>query len=537
MRPPLTGVVGAASMIALITLASRVVGFGRWIVQSWTLHGGSATAGGYAAANQIPNVLFEVAAGGALAGVVVPLVAAPLAQHLRDDASRIASALLTWTLTVLIPIALIVALFAEPIAHLLPPPAGATGELAAAQYVFMTRLLRIFAAQIPLYGISIVLSGVLQAHRSFFWPAFAPLLSSLVVMGSYAWFGLLAAGRQADPGALPDTAVAVLGWGTTAGVAALSLPLFLPAYRLGVRFRVTWRMPGASARRALRLGTAGIGVLFAQQASVLAVLWLAPYGGDAGTLSIWQLTQAVYVLPYAIGVVPIVTAVYPSLAAAVTRGEGERWQPLVARSTRLVIAVAAAGFALLIATAAAVPSLFRVGPEMASAIVALAPALPGFALLYHFTRVLYALDRSGAAVVWGTVGWGVVALTAIVLVTVAPSLVPGVSAGREATLVAFGIAHALGLSLATVLMAASVWRVAGAPAFVGVARSIIVLGACAGVAALVGRWLVALILGAAPSLVRAFLAAGSGAALVLLIVAGAVLAVDRSAIRALRRDT
>lgn len=529
-RPVLSSILGAASMIAIITLASRIVGFVRWLVQSWTLHGGSPTAGGYAAANQIPNVLFEVAAGGALAGVVVPIIAAPLAKHLKGDVNRCASALLTYTLAILGPLAILVFLLAEPIAHLLPPPAGASPELAAAQYAFMARLLAIFAWQIPLYGISIVLSGILQAHRSFFWPAIAPLLSSLVVMASYLYFGFLAAGHQDNPGALSDLAVNVLGWGTTLGVAALSLPLFVPAWRRGVRFTPTFSFPDGVAAKAGRLASAGIGVLLAQQASVVAILWLSPFGGDAGTLSIWQLAQAVYFLPYAIGIVPLVTAVFPALSAAVAEERHERAAQLVSRSTRLILAVSIAGVAVLIASAPAVPTLFRVGDEMAAAIYAVAPALPGFALLLHFTRVLYAFDRSGLAVVAGVIGWGSVTLAAVIGVL----LVRGETGERTQTLIAFGIAHAIGLSLASIILWLGVRRAAGADAFVGVARSVGFAIAPAAIGAALGYFATTMIMGEQPGVALATVAAGIGALIPLVLVAVSIYGADRNALKAVR---
>ena len=57
-----------------LTLAARVVGFGRSFVFSKTV-GDTCLGDLYNAANALPNVLFEVAAGGVLAGVVVPVVA------------------------------------------------------------------------------------------------------------------------------------------------------------------------------------------------------------------------------------------------------------------------------------------------------------------------------------------------------------------------------------------------------------------------------------------------------------------------------
>src|SRR5690625_2100465 len=139
-------------MIAAITVLSRAVGFVRWFVQSATL-GDSATANAYSTANMLPNVLFEVAAGGALAGAVVPLLAAPLARALHRDVNRIASALLTWTLLVLVPLGALVALLAGPIVSLLPDSVGSD---VATQHWLATYFLRIFAIQIPLYGVGVV---------------------------------------------------------------------------------------------------------------------------------------------------------------------------------------------------------------------------------------------------------------------------------------------------------------------------------------------------------------------------------------------
>src|SRR5690606_42090295 len=67
----------------------------------------------------------SVVAGGALAGVVVPLLAAPVAKRLREEVDDVASALLTWVLVVLALLGLAVALLARPIAGLLPVPTGA----------------------------------------------------------------------------------------------------------------------------------------------------------------------------------------------------------------------------------------------------------------------------------------------------------------------------------------------------------------------------------------------------------------------------
>ena len=53
--------------------------------------------------------------------------------------------------------------------------------------------------QVLLYGIAVILIGVLQAHRRFLGPALGPLLSSLVVIAAYVIFGAVAAARGSRP--------------------------------------------------------------------------------------------------------------------------------------------------------------------------------------------------------------------------------------------------------------------------------------------------------------------------------------------------
>src|SRR5665648_226745 len=67
----------------------------------------------------------------------------------------------------------------------------------------------------------------------------APVLNSAVVIGVFIAFGRMVPGAKDDPAAVADAAVALLGWGTTAGVAVMSLPLLWPVHRTGVRLRPT----------------------------------------------------------------------------------------------------------------------------------------------------------------------------------------------------------------------------------------------------------------------------------------------------------
>ena len=228
-----SGIAGAAGLIAVTTLFARLFGFARILVFTEAVRSGGV-GGIYQTVNAIPNVLFEIAAGGILAAIAVPLIAHQLGAGQRDRADHTASVLLSWTLLVLVPLAALLWLGAGTISSWLV----VTHDPRAAEVA--TTLLRIFAVQVPLYGLGIILTGLLQAHRRFLAAALAPLASSIVVLVSYLWYGSIVDGQTA-PSLVSDEAVQVLGWGTTLGVVVLSVPLIVPAVRTGWRWRPALR--------------------------------------------------------------------------------------------------------------------------------------------------------------------------------------------------------------------------------------------------------------------------------------------------------
>lgn len=449
-----------AGQVGTFTLASRLLGFLRWVVQAATV-GSGAMAGAYSSANQIPNVFYEVVVGGALAGTVVPLLAGAIAHGQREKVRETASGLLGLTLAVLLPLAVLMALFAEPLAQLLVTSDTRMGADKAAivywggSHQLVVAFLRMFALQIPLYGLGVVLTGVLQAYNRFTWPALAPIFSSLVVMLTYGIYGaLIDAGHYAQ-------AVLTLGWGTTAGVAALSLPLLWPVHRLGLGLRARLRLPAGTFTQLRSLAGAGIAALIAQQISVLTVVAVARRYGSAGTIAIYQYTQAIYVLPYAVLAVPLATVVYPQLAARLAAKHVSReTKDLIANSTALVTLAACVGAGALMLGAPVAQQVFGLVTTvdyMGAALVAFAPGLVGYALIYQLTRVLYVLDAARSAALATCLGW---------LVVAGASWVFSANAKGSAVLVYLGAASSAGMSLAGVALALVLARRVGARALV-----------------------------------------------------------------------
>lgn len=461
--PAAARIAGAAALITVLTVISRIAGFGRTFV---FLHavGDAGLANIYNAANTIPNIIFELVAGGALASLVVPLLAGSVAAGDTARANAVASALLTWVLTLLVPLALVVALAAGPIASLLPGVPVEHQEVAA-------RMLRIFAPQLPLYGVGIVLTGVLQAHHRFAWPVIAPLLSSVTVMGAYLAYAV-ADGARTDFAGLTRTGELILSVGTTFGVVVLALCLLIPLGRLHLRLRPRYGFPGDEGRRALRLGWAGAVTVGAQQVMVAVVIALAV----GGPLTRYNAAQTVFLLPWAVLAVPLATAVYPTLAAAAEHGDDDGYARALSGTARSVVLLACLGGAALAALAG--PAAYLVGTRGAApGIVGFAPGLLGYALFALLSRALYARGATAVAAACTAAGWGIAALAAIALTRALT--------GGEAVF-ALGLANALGMTAIGLLLVLAVRRNAGVRSLTGLGRTTVVGILAAVVAALAG---------------------------------------------------
>ncbi|WP_460370659.1 murein biosynthesis integral membrane protein MurJ, partial [Actinocorallia lasiicapitis] len=394
------GLAGAAVLIAGLTVLARLAGFGRTLVFSQTVTN-SCLSDAYFTANQIPNIVFEIVAGGALASLLVPVLAAPAERGDTEVVRRTASAMLTWVLLLLTPLALAAALAAGPIMDVLTR--GGLGGCDRAAYLAVgARMLVVFAPQIVLYGLAVVLYGVLQAHRRFTGPALAPLVSSLVVMAAYvAYVPLMGEHDPDDLARVPGGAELMLSVGTTLGVVALVVVALIAARPLRLGLRPTLTFPDGVAGRVRKLALAGVATVIAQQCAMLTVLVFKGYG-TVGALTDYNYAWAVYLLPWAILAVPIATSAFQALSARADDADPGPFDRILAGTTRAVVLVSGAGAAVLAAVAPPVADFFDHGPDahpevLARAILAFAPGLIGYGLVAHLGRALFACGRGKAA--------------------------------------------------------------------------------------------------------------------------------------------
>jgi putative peptidoglycan lipid II flippase len=436
------GIARGAAIVAGFTVLSRLLGLLRTLVFSQAV-GATCLGGAYATAGQVPNLLYELVLGGALTSAMVPVLARSAGRADRDPAEKarvgqITSAFLTWSVIILVPLVVIIAAAAGPIASLLTP-ANSNAHCVRADVVGATsNMLVAFAPQALLYGFSVVLYGLLQSYRRFTAPSIGPGISNLVFIASYLAFVPLGKGRSLAE--LPISAELVLSVGTTLGIGVMVLVAVPPTWRLHLRLRPVLRFPPGVARRASGLALVGfIEVIAVEVATVVATV-LANGRGETGAVVLFGYASQVFGSVSAVLVVSIVISAFPVLFTL----EGRAFDRASAGSTRALLLMSWLSTAVIAAVAIPAAHVLAKQPDQVSqlllAFVILALAIPGTAVVMNLTRVMFVIRRLKVAAA-AVVGSSLLVIAADVVMTgVVPSrlVVPALALGNTigATVVA-----------------------------------------------------------------------------------------------------
>jgi putative peptidoglycan lipid II flippase len=340
------GLVRSTAVMAVGTTLSRITGFLRVAAMAFALGvAESRLADAYAVANNIPNIVYELILGGILTSIFVPVFVHQLAKRSRAEAWRSAQAVMTVTFLVLL-VVMVVGIVAAPwIVRLYTIRVPA--EARPAVQDLATLFLRFFMPQILLYGMGAVATGLLNAHRRFAVPMFAPILNNLVVIGTFVTFALLTEGTP-TPTTVTLGQQLVLAIGTTAGVAAMTLALWPSLRATGFRWRWVADPRNEAVRSLIRLSGWAVLYVVLNQLGLLVVIVLA--GAQQGAYAAYQIAFIFFQLPHAIFSVSIMTALLPSLAEDWVRKDRADFRRDLARGVRasaFVVIPAAAGYLAL----------------------------------------------------------------------------------------------------------------------------------------------------------------------------------------------
>jgi putative peptidoglycan lipid II flippase len=374
--------------------------------------------------------------------------------------SQITSALLTWSVIILVPLTLVMAAAAGPVASLLNP-ANASVHCVHAEVVNATsNMLEVFAPQVVLYGLSVVLYGLLQAYRRFAGPALGPAISSLVIIAACLAFVPLSKGLPLSE--LPPSAELVLSVGTTLGITALVLVGVVPTWRLHLRLRPALRFPPGVARRAGGLALVGVVELAIIDLSSVVAITLANGRGSTGAIVIFNYASQVFNSMAAILAISVVISAFPVLSAR----DGSAFDRTCAGSTRAVLLLSWLGTAVI--AAVAIPAAHVLArqsdqvSELIEAFALFAPGVAGVAVISNLSRVMFAIGRLKVAAAALAGSWLLVIAADVVLAELAPA---------RLVVAALSLGNTIGQTVVAIPLVIATRRIRGRAAVQGVSHA------------------------------------------------------------------
>ncbi|MFJ8557319.1 murein biosynthesis integral membrane protein MurJ [Streptomyces microflavus] len=391
--PGAASVPRGSAVMAAGSVVARATGFARSAVVAAALGTIGPTADGYAVGNALPTIVYMLLLGGALNAVFVPELVRAAKEH-ADGGAAYTDRLVT---------VCVIALLAITAAAVWAAPAivDAYTDYSGRQAAMTTALARYCLPQIFFLGLFTLLGQILNARGRFGAMMWAPVLNNIVVMSVFGLYLALALGT--GPGeTLTPAGTALLGWGTTAGIAVQALALVpgLRAARFRWRPRFDWR--GSGLTRPLRAAGWLVLLVLANQAAYWVTTRLATTAGvDGGPgFGAYNNAYVLWVVPHGIITVSVVTALMPRMSAAAADGETAAVRHDVSHALRVsAAAVVPAACALLALAHPLMALVFGYGrtsaadtAAMAGILMAFAPGLVALSGQYVLSRAFYALS-------------------------------------------------------------------------------------------------------------------------------------------------
>jgi len=272
-------------------------------------------------ANNVPDVLFALISGGALAMAFIPLLSEYLTTRGRAAAWDLFSRVANLAFLVTGLFAILVAIFAQQLVDNVIVP-GFTAE----QRVLVAELMRLNLISTIIFSISGLVMASLQANQHFLLPALAPILYNLGQI-----FGALIF--------VPLFGIHGLVYGVILG-AALHLAIQLPALsRYGFKWTAALDLRNTGLIEALKLLGPRLVTMGGIQLIVIARDYFASLLGQAGAVTSLAFGWMIMQVPETLLGTAIATAMLPTLAEFAAREDWSGFRLAIEKALRVLIAL------------------------------------------------------------------------------------------------------------------------------------------------------------------------------------------------------
>ncbi len=345
----------------------------------------------FVTANRIPELIFTLIAGGALAHAFIPIFSGYLTREDRDGAWALASHVINTIFSVTAVVSLIVFFTAPTLVDNVVAPGFSPAEQAQT-----VELMRILLGSTLIFSVSGIVMGILQSHNHFLLPALAPIMFDLGILFGVAFlmgpFGVHGIAMGAVLGAAMHFGIQVPG---------------LVRFRAQWTFSLGWNDP--MLWRVIRLmlpRVAGLGVF---SFNFLVMNNIASRLGTGSVAALdwgWRLMQ----IPQTLIGTAMGTVIFPTLAAFSEMGDQDSKRDYMSGALRFILITSIPAAVGLIFVGRPLISLLERGAFTADASALVYSTLQFFALglivhsaLEVVARSFYA-DQDTLTPLWAALG-------------------------------------------------------------------------------------------------------------------------------------
>ncbi len=388
----------ASAMLAAGTMLSRVLGFGKTFVLAFAIgQASSPGADAFALANQLPNNIYALIAGGLLSAVLIPQIVRSMQQS-RDGGTAYVNKIVTLGATVFVVITIIATVLAPFLVFVYSQQASGDGKgFTPAQTDLAVAFAFWCLPQILFYALYSLLGEVLNAKQVFGPFTWAPLINNVIAIAGLVVFIAMFGGQQVNSSVDGWTPLKIAVLAGSASLGVFAQAAFLPFFwkRAGLSFRPDfhWRGVGLKAT-----GTAA-GWLFAMilvtQLAGIVQSRVASLGTGAAGNAVLQNAWLLFMLPHSIFAVSIATAYFTRMSHDAGRGDLDAVRRNLSLSLRIVGLFTVFASVALIVVAVPFGRVFGGTYEQALSIgavlLAYMPGLVLFSMLFIIQRVFWAM--------------------------------------------------------------------------------------------------------------------------------------------------
>ncbi len=312
----LRGIASATMVVMVFFVLSRLTGLAREIIIG-AQFGTSAALDSYLAAFRVPDLLFQLVAGGALGSAFIPTFATYLVDDDERGAWLLFSRVLNLVTLALVVMAALGALFAPVLVERIIAP-GFTPE----QQTLTANLMRWMMVSTVIFGASGLVMAALNALQHFLLPAAAPVVYNLsIILG--AWF------------LAPTMGVYGLVVGVMVGSVGHLLVQLPGLVRRHARYSFDWTVRDAGVHEVIRLMAPRVlGLLFVQLHFLVNTILASRL--VSGSLSALNFAWLLMLLPLGVFAQAIATASFPTLSAQVAAGQRDAMRATFSQTLRIV---------------------------------------------------------------------------------------------------------------------------------------------------------------------------------------------------------